>query len=451
MTGGPYERLRGTLSDEEFAELLAMLRTRRDLPDPGAARLKPSSAERSASKPSKRRQYGKTWWGKAWVDALEHKAHLDPNRLPRGRTYARQNRVMRLEVEPGLVTAFVQGSRARPYRVQLGVRRLGQDQWDGVLDAIAAKAAHAAALLDGDLDPGVVQDAELAGVDLLPGPGELSPECSCPDWADPCKHSAAVCYLVADELDADPFNLLLLRGKPRNEVLAAIRARRRRQHPDSARRKPDRSDGVTARELFAADREPVDRDALLRLGNTDLGPVPGRPPPLAVDPPEASGIDASDLDALATDAACRAHAMLTDGADSGLELSEDSDLVRRAASVLFRPSGPSGGDQVALARLARRARRPLRQLEREATAWHHGGQEGLEVLDESWDPSAEQIEEGRRALSRLGGRVRARGNRLTAGEVQLRLARSGCWYRLDDDGGQWEISRGPCADPDELV
>jgi uncharacterized Zn finger protein len=68
------------------------------------------------------------------------------------------------------------------------------------------------------------------GLDLLPGPGEVQPRCSCPDWADPCKHAAAVCYLVADELDRDPFLLFLLRGKGRDELLAGVRQRRFRVH-----------------------------------------------------------------------------------------------------------------------------------------------------------------------------------------------------------------------------
>ncbi|MDZ7732555.1 MAG: SWIM zinc finger family protein [Acidimicrobiia bacterium] len=89
-----------------------------------------------------------------------------------------------------------------------------------------SRAAHAAALLDGDLEPGIVERPRAAGVELLPDAGHLQPRCSCPDWADPCKHAAAVCYLVADELDADPFALLELRGRRRDDVLAALRRRR---------------------------------------------------------------------------------------------------------------------------------------------------------------------------------------------------------------------------------
>src|SRR5207237_274712 len=99
------------------------------------------------------------------------------------------------------------------------------DEWDRVLEAIAARLGHAAALLDGELPPEIADDAAGAGLDLLPGGGEVGPRCDCPDDADPCKHSAAACYLIADALDADPFALFLLRGRTRHQGPAGIRAR----------------------------------------------------------------------------------------------------------------------------------------------------------------------------------------------------------------------------------
>src|SRR5262249_55585955 len=83
--------------------------------------------------------------------------------------------------------------------------------------------------------PDIADDAASAGLDLLPGGGEIGPRCSCPDDADPCKHSAAACYLVTDALDADPFVLLLLRGRTRDQVMAGVRARRRGAAGDAAR------------------------------------------------------------------------------------------------------------------------------------------------------------------------------------------------------------------------
>jgi uncharacterized Zn finger protein len=175
--------------------------------------------------------FGCTWWGRAWVDALEQRAQLDPNRLPRGRDYARDGAVGELALAPGEVRAQVQGRKLAPYEVRVRVRRFTDAEWDRVVEAVAAELGRTAALLDGDLPPEVVADVSAAGLDLLPGGGEVGPRCTCPDDADPCKHAAAVCYLVADALDADPFVLLLLRGRTQDEVLAALRARRRGEDP----------------------------------------------------------------------------------------------------------------------------------------------------------------------------------------------------------------------------
>ena len=114
----------------------------------------------------------------------------------------------------------MQGRKTEPYEVRIRVRRFTDEEWDRVLTAISARLGHAAALLDGELPPEIAEDAASAGLDLLPGGGEIGPRCSCPDDADPCKHSAAACYLVADALDADPFAALLLRGRTRDQVLA---------------------------------------------------------------------------------------------------------------------------------------------------------------------------------------------------------------------------------------
>ncbi|WP_457853339.1 SWIM zinc finger family protein, partial [Streptomyces scabiei] len=111
-------------------------------------------------RPTAGEAFAESWWGNAWVTALEEGA-LDPARLARGRTYADQGRVDAITVTPGLVLAYVHGSRARPYRVQLRLRTLDADEWDRFLDAAAEQPAHIAALLDKELPPA------LAG----PGPG----------------------------------------------------------------------------------------------------------------------------------------------------------------------------------------------------------------------------------------------------------------------------------------
>ena len=85
---------------------------------------------------------GHTWWGRAWVDALEQRARLDPNRLPRGRDYARSGSVGELVLAPGEIRAQVQGRKSVPYEVRIRVRRLADDEWDQVLEAISAQLGH---------------------------------------------------------------------------------------------------------------------------------------------------------------------------------------------------------------------------------------------------------------------------------------------------------------------
>jgi uncharacterized Zn finger protein len=259
-----------------------------------------------------RRTFGATWWGGAWIDALEQRARLDANRLPRGRTYARQDRVGALEVSPGIVEATVRGSRFRPYHVTIRVRPLTVKEWDRVLDAIAGRAAHAAALLDGDLPAAVLADTQQAGVELLPTAGELRPRCTCPDSADPCKHAAAVCYLMADELDRDPFALLHLRGRTRDEVLEALRARRASHDTTRsaavAKPGPVRDATVVALDAFA--RPQPDAATLLAFSARPAPAHPGHPAPLPVEPPAAVGITAAELSRLSRAAAERAWHLL---------------------------------------------------------------------------------------------------------------------------------------------
>jgi uncharacterized Zn finger protein len=174
----------------------------------------------------------RTWWSSRFLAVVEA-AGLG-GRMARGRTYARQGQTVSLTVRAGAATAAVQGSAARPYRVRIGVPTLGKAQWTAVLDALAADASLTAALLAGEL-PREVEDVFAAqGLPLFPaGPGDLSMDCTCPDLAVPCKHLAAVFYLLAERFDADPFAVLALRGRDRDTLLAHLRERRRAPDPDA--------------------------------------------------------------------------------------------------------------------------------------------------------------------------------------------------------------------------
>ena len=396
-------------------------------------------------------EFGRTWWGRAWLEALEQRARLDPDRLPRGRDYARSGTVGELTLAPGEARARVQGRKTEPYEVRIRVRRFTDDEWDRVLAAISARLGHAAALLDGELPPEIARDAAAAGLDLLPGGGELGPRCSCPDDADPCKHSAAACYLITDALDTDPFALFLLRGRTRDQVLAGIRARRRGtvsaraagpgteagDHADAGA-----DEGVDARTAFGAP------ESALPIPSVPLPPRrPGTPAALPVDPPPWRSGLREDLVELAADAASRAWEMAVGlSADAGLSLDADADLARRAARALGTP---------AFGALAARSGVGERDLARHALAWRQGGLTGLDSLHAEWDPVADDpdaarlLTAARSALRAKTGAVQAdiQRNRVTAGRLQLRLGRDLRWYPYARSDGGWEPSGTPEADP----
>jgi uncharacterized Zn finger protein len=388
-----------------------------------------------------RRTFGNTWWGQAWLDALEGRAVHELNRLPRGRTYARQARAEDLVIEPGWVRAWVQGSRPDPYEVVLKVRPFRDDEWECVFDAIAGKAAHAAALLDGELDPGVVADAEAVEVDLLPRSGELRTACNCPDWAEPCKHAAAVCYLVADALDNDPFVLLLLRGLDRTAVIDAIRARRAGADAGDGAEMPVVPDGVVAREAWRRPPEPLPE---VPSPPRD-GPLPPAPWPSAV--PTGAPFSDGGLRLLAADAARRAWALrLGVGEEtSGLDLSHEADLARHAAWA----------ESAEQRHLADRAGVTHATLESWATAWRVAGADGLAVLDEeSWTPPVVEMVSAKERIEAAGtprGSLQVRGNRITIGDQQYRLSRAGRWYLFLKRAGRWTLASGGSDDLDDVI
>ena len=398
-------------------------------------------------------QFGHTWWGRAWVDALEQRARVDPNRLARGRTYARQDRVTSLSVEPGRVLASVRGSRRLSYRTRIDVRTYGDDEWARVVATIAGRAGHTAALLDGELEPGIVDDAREAGVELLPSRNDLKPQCSCPDDAVPCKHAAAVCYLVAEALDDDPFTLFALRGRTKADLLAELRAVRRRDA--SAARHPDDDAFATlvaaGPEGTGADLGMVARAAWSReLASLpaipEVPPAPGHPAAWPDDPPVDAPFDPPGLLVLATDAARRAWRQVRGDGDSALALSRDADLARREAD------GPGSGWSAAT---ASGTPKPSADLTHRALAWRHGGEAGLAVLDEDpWRPPLATMAAARAAVEEAGvspSVVTVSNNRITGPGFQLRLSRTGAWWRFEKRKGRWEIAAPPTESPDDLL
>ncbi|HSK60376.1 MAG TPA: SWIM zinc finger family protein [Actinomycetospora sp.] len=174
---------------------------------------------------SRRGAIGESWWSGRVLAVLT--ALGVGGRLDRGKTYARAGQVVDLAIDPGAITATVQGSRDEPYRARLGLRPFADEAWEAVLDALAADSWYAAALLAGEVPDDLEDVLARVGLSLFPqGSAELPMDCSCPDWSVPCKHLAAVAYLAAEEFDADPFALLRWRGRDRATLLAALRDRR---------------------------------------------------------------------------------------------------------------------------------------------------------------------------------------------------------------------------------
>jgi len=174
---------------------------------------------------SQRGKFAQNWWADRWIAALERL--MDSGRLSRGRSYARQGQVLDIVFSTGIITAPVQGSRRTPYLVRIELVPLSDRQWDVVLDALADQALYSAQLLNGEMPPDIQQVFDAVRVPLFPASsGDLVTDCTCPDWANPCKHVAAVYYLMGERFDQDPFLLFELRGRSKSEVIAALRERR---------------------------------------------------------------------------------------------------------------------------------------------------------------------------------------------------------------------------------
>jgi len=163
------------------------------------------------------RKIATTFWGKSWCEAMESDADFE-NRLPRGRTYARNGSVVHLEVSAGTVTAVVSGSAL--YDVTVRVKALPDARWRAIRSACGA-GVSALALLQGKLDDAVMSVLTAPGAGMIPEGGDFKISCSCPDYATLCKHAAAVLYGVGARLDRDPALLFTLRGVNMNELVAA--------------------------------------------------------------------------------------------------------------------------------------------------------------------------------------------------------------------------------------
>lgn len=237
---------------------------------------KPRAVAGGIKAQSKAGAFGTTWWAKKWIGVLES---FDIGaRLGRGRTYARKGQVTDIGIAPGKVTAKVQGSRPQPYSVVIEIEKLAATDWDKLVGELNTQAAFAAKLLAGEMPQDIETAFAKVGLSLFPRSlKEIKTDCSCPDWSNPCKHIAAVYYLIGEEFDRDPFLLFRLRGTDRDAICGRLSAGSKAKAADAeppAAPEPVPSDAATfwaggplPAELYGDVRlPPVDAASPKRLG-----------------------------------------------------------------------------------------------------------------------------------------------------------------------------------------
>ena len=171
---------------------------------------------------NKRGAFGLTWWGKEWITTLE--SFDIGERIARGKSYARKGQVTDLVITAKKgVAAKVQGSRVRPYKVSITLTPYSKEQKELLTRKLTSKPIYIAQLLSGEMPENLAQVLKTAGLYLFPGKyNDLTTTCSCPDYSNPCKHIAAVFYLMAEAFDQDPFLLFALRGIEKEAFLNTI-------------------------------------------------------------------------------------------------------------------------------------------------------------------------------------------------------------------------------------
>ena len=235
---------------------------------------------------SKRGAIGEQWWSRRFIAVLE--SYGMSGRLQRGRSYARKGQVVEFSLTQGVVAARVQGSRPQPYNVTIKVLPLTTPQWREVERRLASQALFRAKLLAGEMPAEIEEVFASCGTPLFPrSAADLDMHCSCPDWGVPCKHLAAVCYVLAEAFDDDPFEMLAWRGRTRGALLAALRQAGPRPSVSAA----------PAAEAAAAD--PADTTDPASATHAALADVTGPPLARSLDGFWAPGLSQARLRALA--------------------------------------------------------------------------------------------------------------------------------------------------------
>ncbi len=396
-----------------------------------------------------------TSWSERWREALTTRLGITNTALISGAAYAKHDRQLDVTVELGAAHAVAGADRRLPHQVEIVVPPIPEAGWATLLDHWAERADFVSALVDGDLPVTMLTVADQLGVPVLPSGDELTWSCSCahdvvgrrqpqartaaarraadriadlaaanqlaaeslaatgdgeaalvpPMAKQPCKHAAAVLLIIGQQLDDDPFELFVLRGRTRAQAREALGTRR----GDLVQP----TDGPSVRADEAWSRSP---------GPLPLPTAPpGRPGSLnafASDPPPSAPFTAEGLRVLADAAANRAWRLLEGTDDAHLHLDLPSDLARLAADFERTPQWRG---------LVERSGLTGAELSARANAWRIAGTAGVAV--------------------QLANRRVAR----VAPNAQLRQAPDGTWFRYEKRGGRWMLVAGPAEHADSLL
>ncbi|MFE1251781.1 hypothetical protein [Streptomyces sp. NPDC058735] len=407
------------------------------------------------------RARGQSFWARAWTGAVED-TWPEEEPLKKGRAFARTGRIGPIAVSPGRISAQVYGGEDA-YTTVVTLRELDDQEWDLLWEKTAGRPAGTEALLAGELPEDILEAGEDARLGLLPGYGDLDADCDCDALDHPCPHATALCYQVSWLLDADPWLLLLVRGRDAGEAVEELKAELLLRAMTDLDGTDDTDDteggtgesGESGESGTVADGPlpGVDPVAAWARGPSTLPALPPLPAAPAGTGEPVTGIEADPLEQLVADAAVRARSLLAYALGLTTEPAPPLDLWQDTVRIAAVHPDP---------RVAQRLRetcgRPPQELDRAVSAWRAGGAAGLEVLEHTWSPSAQETARARAALF-AGGQaeglpdLEVRDNHWTSAAqgVQLRLGRDGRWYpyRRRPDG--WWPAGPPHSDPSDVL
>ncbi len=396
----------------------------------------------------------KQWWSQAWWNALSKRAVHDANRLPRGRTYARKGAVEIVSVTIGVASASVIGSRPLPYCTKLFLKTYNQESLEVIIQIMGSRVDFLAALLAGEVPIELEQALVGEEVPLLPSSGELSFSCNCPDWADPCKHAAALCYAFSQELESDPFQLLLLRGIEKIPLVERLRSMRSKATQSNSIKPTFYGNFIPLAnfrpELARQDGnlEPL-TDLLGRWSRETESPVSEF---TTLSTPLGGKHERPAVSSILSFAAARARELTETGRDPGLRSCAEVNIAR------FLSEGHGGTERGVSSVDRSLIRGNLQDL---IAAYSLASDEGVNTLIIGAKLSKKSISMARGAFANLYARlssssevpppkVVACDSEVSCGNFQLRKSELGNWFLLGRNQNGWVIVAGPSEILDDL-